>query len=178
MPHVVFGNGAVKMLRRERWPRLGRLRRYDFSGLRKECDGTAAAEFALIVPVLLLVIFGIIQYGITFNHYIELANGVASGARALAVARGTSTAYSDTLAAVNGGAPNLNSFSSPTAGQTLSIVVAGTSCTAANQASTCASAFAEGAKAVVTATYPCNLDVMWITIPGCSLTSAATEYVQ
>jgi len=127
---------------------------------------------------MLLIVFLIVEFGIAFNHYIELANGVAAGARALAVARGTTTAYSDTLTAINNAAPNLNSFASPVTGQQITIVVAGTTCSAANQAGACANAFAEGATAAVTATYPCSLSVMWVTIPGCSLSSSATEYVQ
>ena len=38
-------------------------------------------EFTLVLPVLLVVLFGIIQFGITFNNYISLTDSVRAGAR-------------------------------------------------------------------------------------------------
>src|SRR5208282_526862 len=47
----------------------------------KDCSGAAASEFALILPVMLLIFFAIIQFGLTLNNYIELTNAAVSGAR-------------------------------------------------------------------------------------------------
>ena len=44
-------------------------------------------EFALVLPVLALVLFGIIQFGITFKNYLELTDAVRAGARQAAVSR-------------------------------------------------------------------------------------------
>ncbi|MCU1599813.1 MAG: pilus assembly protein [Frankiales bacterium] len=52
---------------------------------RRGDGGAAAVEFALVVPVLLAVVFGIIDYGIWFNSSLNLRQGVRDGARQAAV---------------------------------------------------------------------------------------------
>ena len=44
-------------------------------------------EFVLVLPILMLVLFGIIQFGITFKHYVALTDAVRAGARTAAVSR-------------------------------------------------------------------------------------------
>jgi Flp pilus assembly protein TadG len=44
-------------------------------------------EFALVLPILLLLIMGIIQFGIVFSHYVTLTDAVRAGARQAAVSR-------------------------------------------------------------------------------------------
>ncbi|MBA2740648.1 MAG: pilus assembly protein [Actinobacteria bacterium] len=44
-------------------------------------------EFALVIPVLLLLVMGIIQFGILFNNYVTLTDAVRAGARQAAVSR-------------------------------------------------------------------------------------------
>ena len=53
--------------------------------LGKDQGGTAATEFALLVPLLLLFTFGIIQYGMMFFTYNNMSNAAREAARALAV---------------------------------------------------------------------------------------------
>jgi Flp pilus assembly protein TadG len=48
-------------------------------------SGGPAVEFALIVPALILMIFGIVQLGFAFYTYNEMMNGAREGARRLAV---------------------------------------------------------------------------------------------
>ncbi len=43
--------------------------------------GAAAVEFALVVPVLLMVLFGIIDYGLLFNNSLSVKQGVREAAR-------------------------------------------------------------------------------------------------
>lgn len=43
--------------------------------------GTAAAEFALVIPVLLILIFGTLQAGVLFYANAGLKNGVGEAAR-------------------------------------------------------------------------------------------------
>lgn len=47
-------------------------------------------EFAIILPVLLILVTGIIQFGLLFNKYITLTDVVRNGARTLAIGRGLS----------------------------------------------------------------------------------------
>ena len=47
--------------------------------------GAAIVEFALVVPVLVLLLFGIVEFGIAFNDYISVRNGSREGARAAVV---------------------------------------------------------------------------------------------
>lgn len=52
---------------------------------RRSDRGAAAVEFALVLPVLLLLLFGIIEYGIYFSDQISTRHGAASGARMAAI---------------------------------------------------------------------------------------------
>jgi Flp pilus assembly pilin Flp len=44
-------------------------------------DGAAAVEFALLLPLLVLLLFGFIQFGIAFNTKIQATNAAREGAR-------------------------------------------------------------------------------------------------
>ena len=56
------------------------------SALRND-DGQAIAEFALVLPILMAILLGIIQFGIIFNNYITLTDATRAGARKAAVSR-------------------------------------------------------------------------------------------
>lgn len=45
-------------------------------------NGAAAVEFALVLPVLLLILFSILEYGWYMTHQLVLTQAVAAGARA------------------------------------------------------------------------------------------------
>jgi Flp pilus assembly protein TadG len=51
------------------------------SGRKARDRGTAAVEFALVVPVLLLIVFAIIDFGRLLNAQIELTGAAREGAR-------------------------------------------------------------------------------------------------
>jgi Flp pilus assembly protein TadG len=53
--------------------------------------GAAAVEFALVVPVLLMILFGIIDYGLFFNNSLSVKQGVREAARQGVVANYGST---------------------------------------------------------------------------------------
>lgn len=48
-------------------------------------NGQTLVEFALILPILLLLVMGIIQFGIIFSAQIGITNAAREGARAAAV---------------------------------------------------------------------------------------------
>lgn len=47
--------------------------------------GAAAVELALVLPVLLLLVMGIVDFGIAYNRQISLSGGAREGARWLAL---------------------------------------------------------------------------------------------
>ena len=47
----------------------------------REERGQTLVEFALVLPLLGLLIFGIIQFGIIFNNYVTLTDAARAGAR-------------------------------------------------------------------------------------------------
>ena len=49
--------------------------------LRRKLSGQALVEFALTLPLLALMLFGIIQYGLIFSAVVTLRNASAVGAR-------------------------------------------------------------------------------------------------
>ncbi len=67
----------------ERLPRPRRSRR---ALLRNE-RGTALVEFALIAPLLFLLLFGVIEFGRVLNYYNDLTQLSGQGARAAIVSR-------------------------------------------------------------------------------------------
>jgi Flp pilus assembly protein TadG len=54
----------------------------------KNQRGAAAVEFALLLPLLVAIVFGISQFGIAFNNWIVITNAAREGAR-LASVEGT-----------------------------------------------------------------------------------------
>ena len=47
--------------------------------------GAAAVELALVLPILVVLVFGIIYFGTIFNDYIAVSHAARDGARLLAV---------------------------------------------------------------------------------------------
>ncbi|MGN6333601.1 MAG: TadE/TadG family type IV pilus assembly protein [Motilibacteraceae bacterium] len=47
--------------------------------------GAAAVEFALVLPLLVMLVFGIIEFGLAFNAKIELAGAAREAARTMVV---------------------------------------------------------------------------------------------
>jgi Flp pilus assembly protein TadG len=74
------------------------------SGRKTSDRGTAAVEFALVLPVLLLIVFGIIDFGRALNAQISLTGAAREGVRLAALG------YSDAAiqARVAAAAPSLS----------------------------------------------------------------------
>jgi len=47
--------------------------------------GASAVEFAIILPVLIMLVLGIVQFGVAYNKYISLTHAAREGARLAAV---------------------------------------------------------------------------------------------
>ncbi len=142
-----------------------------------EESGAAAVEFALMLPVLCLLMFGIIKLGLAFNNYIQLTNAAAAGSRQLSISRpsstpATTTPYTSTIAAITSAAPNLSS-TALTSGATLK--VSGASC---SSDSSCNALLTDaGLVAQVSLTYSCDLNIFNL-IHSCGLAASASGLVQ
>ncbi len=51
----------------------------------KKEDGASAIEFALILPILVLMLLGIFQFGLAYNNYLAITHAAREGARMAAV---------------------------------------------------------------------------------------------
>lgn len=135
--------------------------------------GQALVEFALCLPFLLLLVFGIFTFGIAFENYMVLQNATNIGARQLAISRGQSTDPCSTAAtAISNAAVNLNSSNLNFAFVLNGANYSGNSCSAG------AANMAQGATAKVTVTYPCTLVSYKWSFGACTLTTATAELIQ
>ncbi|MDQ3216327.1 MAG: pilus assembly protein, partial [Actinomycetota bacterium] len=62
--------------------------------------GAAAIEMALVLPLLVLLVFGIIEFGFIFNRYISVTHAAREGVRQLAVGVDPGTAAAQAESAV------------------------------------------------------------------------------
>ena len=132
--------------------------------------GTVMIEFAILAPVMLLLVLGTFQFGLVISNYVLLTNAVGAGARNFALSRGSTTPYSATVSVITGSSPSLTASSI-----TITTSVNGTACTSD---STCTTALTAGASATVAATYPCSLSVYGYNFaPSCTLSAQMTGLV-
>lgn len=66
--------------------------------------GAAAVEFALVLPVLIILILGLIEFGRVFNVQISITNAAREAARSMAIDNDPAIARSAAIAA----APSVN----------------------------------------------------------------------
>lgn len=70
---------------------------------RRRDTGAAAVEFALVLPILLLLTFGIVDYGVLFSNSLSVRDGARQAARLAVVqaaATGTCASQTDYMAQV------------------------------------------------------------------------------
>jgi Flp pilus assembly protein TadG len=141
--------------------------------LRKCEEGSNLVEFALVLPVLLTLLTGILSVGTAMMNYESLTHGVTMAADYLVAARASTTdPCKDVLGQITANAPTLDStkinvYLSTSGGNTAS----GSSC-ADKQ-----SILAATQNVTVKATYPCNIGVYGVSFSSsCLLTASLTEY--
>lgn len=113
-------------------------------------------EFALVLPLLALLLFGVIQFGIAFNNYITLTDAVRAGARKGAVARHLSDPEGKVDTAVRAAATDLKSSD-------LRVDVEST--------------WEPGEDVRVSASYPYSINLLGVVVKSGRLTSETTERV-
>ena len=69
--------------------------------------GAVAVEFALIFPILIVILIGIIEYGSMFNAQLLVTGAAREGARAMSVSGSVAQAQSAAVDASDGLAPAL-----------------------------------------------------------------------
>ncbi len=173
----------MQVMQRNARANLGELVRAFFrKRIGSEERGQSMVEFALVLPVMLLVVTGITAFGLVLNNYLMLTDAVSIGARALAISRGQTTDPCSTLAnVVYKAAPQLKTSSLTFStviytSATASTTYPGATCTAGAADLT----KAQGQSVQVTVKYPCSLKVYGADYAptGCSITAQTTELVQ
>ncbi len=141
-------------------------------------EGQALIEFALTLPVLLLIVTGILAFGIALNNVLGLTNATSTGARQFALMRGQGgDPCAVTVSAIAAAAPLLQNTGA-TSGIGYSILVSGATYSATSPS--CPSAILTSGQPVkVTTTYPCNLLLYGVNaFPSCKLTAISAEVIQ
>lgn len=137
--------------------------------------GQSLVEFAMALPVMLLIVMGICAFGITISHYMILTDATNIGGRQLAIIRGQTTdPCKDISNTVIASSPSLSSSA-----MTFKFVINGSSYTGTT-CSAGASALTAGVTASLTVTYSsCSLIAFGTNFaPNCSLQAQDTELVQ
>ena len=121
--------------------------------------GQTMTEFAFVLPILLVVLFGIIQFGIAFNNYVALTDAARAASRKGAVSRSSSDPKGDCESTGYAAGANLKNPGTD-------FVV------------TCSSDWSAGSDVTVTATYPYDIKLLdWVVASG-TLNTTMKERVE
>jgi Flp pilus assembly protein TadG len=120
-------------------------------------QGQTMTEFAIILPILCLLLFGIIQFGILFNNYVTLTDATRAGARKGAVSRQASNPRQACIDQVKSSGSGLDQSK-------LTV--------------DCQSTWQPASDVTVTATYPYSINLMGVVIASGTLKSTTQERVE
>jgi Flp pilus assembly protein TadG len=120
--------------------------------------GQTAVEFALVLPLLMLILLAILQFGILFRDYLAVTDAVRAGARKAAVSRSAPSPNTACETAVKNAAGDLN--------------------VADDLLVTCTSTWNAGEDVTVLATYPFEIDVLGLVVKSGRFSSTTTERVE
>jgi Flp pilus assembly protein TadG len=141
--------------------------------LARDCAGAAAAEFGMVLPMLLLLLIGMVEFGLTINNYIMVTDAASAGGRLFSISRGATSPYEATVSQIYQAAPNLDQST-----LTITLSVNGTLC---DTDTACSNelASAQGQPAQVIVAYPCNLALLGYNFaPNCTVSSQVTEIIE
>ena len=121
--------------------------------------GQTMTEFAFVLPILLVVLFGIIQFGIIFNNYVALTDAARAASRQGAVSRNADDPEGACEATGYSAGANLDQ-------PHVKFIL------------TCDSSWAAGSDVTVTATYPYDIKLLdWVVASG-TLNTTMKERVE
>ena len=153
----------------------GRIRR----ALGRSSEGGALVEFALVAPLMLMLVTGMFGFGFALFSYFQLSNAVDIGARTLAVSRATNSDGSTpdpcatAATAIANAAPSL-----ATANTTISFTLNGTSYPSTKSCISGEANVLSGKTAQVTATYPYTVMLFGWKPVALTLSASTTELMQ
>ena len=142
---------------------------------RRREGGQAVVEMALILPVMLLLLLGIVQFGTVFRDYIALTDATRVGARQASVARSLqppATRESTVVTRVKKAGVNLNSNQ-----VSVTVELRNPSGTVVTPNSADAS-WAQGNDVTVRSTYPFRLSLFGMVLFTGTLKSRTTEVIE
>ena len=146
-----------------------------------EDQGSSLIEFAVALPVMLLVVTGITTFGLAINSYVSLTDATNTAARQVAISRGeTNDPCALAVGVVENAAPFLATSSLSFTLTLNGTVYTGTTCSSTSTTSGAAANLLAGKKATLQVTYPCSLQVFRANYgsSGCVLNATTTEVVQ
>lgn len=114
-------------------------------------------EFAFVIPILCVVLFAVIQFGMLYNDYVTLTDATRVGARKAATSRHEADPVGVTVAKVQSSATGLDLAK-------LDVSVNGT--------------WKHGEDVTVAANYPYEIDLLGVVMASGDLESATTERVE
>jgi Flp pilus assembly protein TadG len=123
-------------------------------------NGQTMVEFALVLPLLCVVLFGIVQFGILYNNYVTLTDATRAGARKAAVSRMTANPESVTRASVRASASGLTLTDAD-----IDVTVAG-------------GVWEHGTDVTVAARHAYKIDLLGLVVAAGDLESTTTERVE
>ena len=147
-------------------------------GRARDEQGQAAVEFAIVLPLMLTIILGVVLFGIAVNDEVALTFATDTAAQLLSISRGQTTNPCQTASqAAYSAAPQLNqtnlAFTIVLNGTTVATSATQPSCSGSQQY------LVQSQNAQVTATYPCNLTIFGLNpVPNCTLTAKTTVLIQ
>jgi len=127
----------------------------------RDRTGTGVIEFAIVLPVLLVLVLGLAQFGIIFYDYIIVANAAATGARQFSISATDKTAYTDTVNTIIAS----TSLTPALTTSNITLTVNGTACStdASCNAALYAALIANTTPpepTIVSISYPCSIQLM------------------
>jgi Flp pilus assembly protein TadG len=141
--------------------------------------GQSMVEFALTLPVLLLVLTGICTFAIAMSNYLMLTEATSVAGRQIAISRSqTLDPCSVGAAAVYQSAPSLKQASFAFTFTFNGVNYTGTSCSSSSTTTGAAGNLKQGQPATISVTYPCSLVAFKYNFGACSLQAQTTEVVQ
>lgn len=151
-----------------------------FRELSRRDEGQSLIEFALVLPVFMLMVTGIFVFGIAYNNWLVLTDATSLGGRTVAISRGNTLDPCATAAsAISSASPGLNSSLI-----TYSFVINGTSysgssCSSSSTTQGAAGNLIQGGTITLNVSYPCSMVVYGKNlVPNCTLRAVVTELVQ